>query len=51
MVQDAHMKLIPGLPRQRQHSTRRKIFTSRLVSKVKEETGEMLHLELDCLWG
>jgi len=28
-MQNAHMKLNPGLPWQRQHSTRRRLFTSK----------------------
>jgi hypothetical protein len=41
MMQDVHVTLNPGLSRQKQHSTRRRLFTS----KLEEETSEVLHLE------
>jgi hypothetical protein len=44
-MQDAHAKLHPGLPRQKQHSTRRRNFHQDTEIKFKEESGEILHLE------
>jgi hypothetical protein len=43
MTQDEHVRLNPGMPWQKQNSTRR-LFTSKLDLKFEEETIKMLHL-------
>jgi len=45
MMQGVHAKLHPGLPRQKQHSTRRRNLHQEIVLKCKEEADEVLHLE------
>jgi hypothetical protein len=37
MMQDVHVKLNPGLPLQRQHSTRSKLFTSKLNLNLRKK--------------
>jgi len=51
MMEDVLVKLNPGLPWQKLHSTRRRIFfTSTLDLKFKEETTKMLPLEHGFVW-
>jgi len=38
------VKLNPGLPRQKWHFVRRRIFYQQIVLEFKEETNEVLHL-------
>jgi hypothetical protein len=37
MMQDVHVKLNPGLSSQKQHSTRRRLFTSKLDLNVRKK--------------
>jgi hypothetical protein len=50
MMQGVHVKLNPELPWQKQHSTRRKIFSPTTGLKFKEETSKVLHLEHSFVW-
>jgi len=50
MVQDAHAKLHPGLPRQKQHLTRRRNVHQEIALKFKEEASEVLLLERGFVW-
>lgn len=45
MMQHVHVKLNPGLPWQKQHSTGR-VFHLR----TEEQTSEVLHLEHNIIW-
>jgi len=49
-MQDVHVKLNPGLPWQKQHSTRKRLFSQQIGLKFKEETSKMLHLEYSFVW-
>jgi hypothetical protein len=42
---DVHVKLNLGLPWQKQHSKRRRLFHQQIGFKFKEETSKVLHLE------
>jgi len=44
MMQDVHVKVTPGLPRHKRHSTRRIISSPYSALKFKEETSKVLHL-------
>jgi len=44
------VKLNPGLPWQKLHLRRRKIFLPAIGLKFEEETSEMLSLKLGSLW-
>jgi hypothetical protein len=44
MTQDVQLKLISGLPWQKQHSTRTILFCQPNGLKLKEETSEILHI-------
>ena len=50
MIQDVYVKLNPGLPLHKQHSTRRGPLLSANGLKFKEETSEVLHLEYSFEW-
>ena len=50
MMQDVHVKLNPGLPWQKQHSTRKRLFSQQFGLKFKEETSNILHLEYSFVW-
>jgi len=50
MMEDVGVKLNPGLPWQKLHSTRRRLFTSKLGLKFEEEPNKMLHLEHGFVW-
>jgi len=50
MMQDVIMKLNPGLPWQKQHSTRRRLFPPANWNQFKEETSKGLHLEHCFVW-
>jgi hypothetical protein len=50
MMEGVLVKLNPGLPWQKLHSTRRRTFYQRIVLKFEEETREMLHLEHGFVW-
>ena len=41
MMQDVHVRLNPGLQRDKQHSTRRRLH-QQIGFKFKEETSQML---------
>jgi hypothetical protein len=45
-----HVKLNPGLPLQKQHSTRRRSFHQQIGLKFKEEASKVLHLEHSFVW-
>jgi len=46
MMEDVHVKLNPGMPWQKLHSARRKLFFYQQIGlKYEEETNKMLHLE------
>jgi len=45
MMQDVHVKLNSELPRQKQHSTRRKPFYHQKWLKFKEEIDRVLQIE------
>jgi len=49
MIQDVYVKLNPGLPLQKQHSTRRPLSSANGL-KFKEETSKVLCLEYSFQW-
>jgi len=50
MMEDVHVKLNPGLPWQKPHSARRRLFYQQIGPKFEEETNKMLHLEHGFVW-
>jgi hypothetical protein len=50
MMQDAHVKLNPGLPWPKQHSIIRRLFYLQIELKFKADTGEMLGMEHSIVW-
>ena len=50
MMQDVNVKINPGSPRQKRHSTRRKLFLSEKVFKFQEKPNETPYLEHSCVW-
>jgi hypothetical protein len=50
MMQDVLVKLNPGLPWQKQHSTRKRLFSQQIGLTFKEETSNILHLEYSFVW-
>lgn len=50
MMEDVHAKLNPVLLWRKQHSARKNPFHQQIGLKFKEETVEMLHLELRFVW-
>jgi len=49
-MEDVRVKLNPGLPWQKLHSTRRRPFYQHIGLKFEEETTKMLHLEHGFVW-
>ena len=50
MMEDVHVKLNPGLPWQKMHLARRRLFLPAIGLKFEEETIKMLHLEHGFVW-
>ena len=51
MMEDVLVKLNPGLPWQKLHSRRRRIFYQHIGLKFEEETSKMLHIWSMALYG
>ena len=49
-MEGALVKLNPGLPWQKLHLTRRRIFSQQIELKFEEETSEVLRLEHGSVW-
>ena len=49
-MEHALVKLNPGLPCQKLHLTRRRLFYQQIGLKFEEETSEVLRLEHGSVW-
>jgi hypothetical protein len=49
-MQDEHVKLNPGFPWQKQHSSRSRQFHQKIGLKFKEEGIKVLNLEHSFVW-
>jgi len=50
MMVDVYVKLNLGLPWQKLHSARRRLFYQQIELNFEEETNKMLHLEHGFVW-
>jgi hypothetical protein len=50
-MQGVHEKLRPGLPWQKQHSTRKDSLHQQIRLRAKEGISEVLHLEHSFVWS
>jgi len=50
MMEDVRVKLNPGLPWKKLHSTEENSFYQHIGLNVEEETSKMLHLEHGFVW-
>jgi hypothetical protein len=51
MMQFVHIRLNPGLPWQKQHSTGRRLFHQQIGLEFKEETSEVQHFDHSTMWS